>query len=161
MKSRRSRALLGFFAFSSAAMCSQALAPFLASCSSAEELLVTENEVGRPGGRLVVALRSEPKTLNPATAADGPSLEVIRQMTADLVHINRYSQRTEPALAKSWKISPDGRRYTLHLRRAPARHRQNRRPRFDPAKTRLAVGGRARHYEQAPGIRLGRRAAAP
>src|SRR5947207_7533776 len=38
-------------------------------------------------------------------------------MQADLVHINRETQLTEPALAKSWKISPDGLQYTLVLRR--------------------------------------------
>jgi peptide/nickel transport system substrate-binding protein len=37
-------------------------------------------------------------------------------MQADLVHINRATQLTEPALAKSWKISPDGLAYTLVLR---------------------------------------------
>src|SRR5437899_1119019 len=39
-------------------------------------------------------------------------------MQADLVHINRATQLTEPALAKSWKISPDGLQYTLTLRKA-------------------------------------------
>ena len=38
-------------------------------------------------------------------------------MQADLVHINRETQLTEPALAKSWKTSPDGLQYTLVLRR--------------------------------------------
>ncbi len=38
-------------------------------------------------------------------------------MQADLVHINRSTQLTEPALAKSWKISPDGLEYTLKLRK--------------------------------------------
>src|SRR5258708_32765733 len=37
-------------------------------------------------------------------------------MQADLVHINRATQLTEPALAKSWKTSPDGLQYTLTLR---------------------------------------------
>ena len=41
----------------------------------------------------------------------------IAVMQADLVHINRATQLTEPALAKSWKISPDGLEYTLVLRR--------------------------------------------
>jgi len=82
-----------------------------------EELLVTSNPIGRYGGRLVAALRSEPKTLNPVTAVDVASLEVIRRMTADLIHINRYTHRTEPALAKTWKVSRDGRHYILHLRR--------------------------------------------
>ena len=64
----------------------------------------------------MIALRSEPKTLNPLTAADGASREVISTMQADLVHINRATQLTEPALAKSWKVSADGLRYTLMLR---------------------------------------------
>ena len=34
----------------------------------------------------------------------------------DLIEINRSSQQTQPALAKSWKISPDGRTFTLQLR---------------------------------------------
>jgi peptide/nickel transport system substrate-binding protein len=81
-----------------------------------EELLVLPGEIGRSGGRLVISLRSEPKTLNPLTAADTPSREVIGAMQADLVHINRATQLTEPALAKSWKISTDGLQYTLTLR---------------------------------------------
>ena len=81
-----------------------------------EELQITDNEIGRYGGRLVVGQRSEPKTLNPVTAADVPSREVIRQTTADLIHIDRSSQQTEPSLAKSWKMSPDGRTFTLKLR---------------------------------------------
>ena len=81
-----------------------------------EELLAVPGEIGRPGGRLVVSLRAEPKTLNPLTAADTISREVIGAMQADLVHINRGTQLTEPALAKSWKISADGLRYALTLR---------------------------------------------
>ena len=81
-----------------------------------EELLALPGNIGRPGGRLVVSLRSEPKTLNPLTATDTPSREVIGAMQADLVHINRGTQLTEPALAKSWKISKDGLQYTLTLR---------------------------------------------
>jgi peptide/nickel transport system substrate-binding protein len=84
--------------------------------SAKEELLVLPGEVGKRGGRLVVALRGEPKTLNPLIAADTRSREVIGIMQADLVHINRATQLTEPALAKSWKISPDGLQYTVVLR---------------------------------------------
>ena len=73
-----------------------------------EELQATDNEVGRYGGSLVVAQRSEPKTLNPVTAVDAPSREVIGRMAADLIHINRATQKTEPALAKSWSMSKDG-----------------------------------------------------
>lgn len=82
-----------------------------------EELQITDNEVGRYGGTLVVGQRSEPKTLNPVTAGDVPSREVIGRLTADLIHINRATQQTEPALAKSWSASRDGRIYRLKLRR--------------------------------------------
>ena len=81
------------------------------------ELLRTEQEVGRAGGRLVFALRSEPKTLNPVTAVDSASRDVLGRMMADLIHIDRQTQRTTPALARSWSVSPDGRRYRLELRR--------------------------------------------
>ncbi len=82
-----------------------------------EELLITTGEAGRYGGTLTVAQRSEPKTLNPVTAADAPSRKVIGRLNADLIHINRASQQTEPALAKSWAVSKDGRVFTLKLRR--------------------------------------------
>jgi len=81
-----------------------------------EELLVLQGDVGKPSGRLVMSLRGEPKTLNPVISADSRSREVIGVMQADLIHINRSTQLTEPALAKSWKISPDGLTYTLKLR---------------------------------------------
>jgi peptide/nickel transport system substrate-binding protein len=81
------------------------------------DFLVTRNPPGHYGGQLVVALRSEPKTLNPVLATDISSRDVIRCLTADLIHINRATLKTEPALAESWKISPDGRVYTLKLRR--------------------------------------------
>jgi peptide/nickel transport system substrate-binding protein len=81
-----------------------------------EDLLALSGEPGRAGGRLVVSLRAEPKTLNPVLALDAPSREVISAMQADLVHINRSTQLTEPALAKSWDVSSDGLEYTLRLR---------------------------------------------
>ncbi|HLJ88597.1 MAG TPA: ABC transporter substrate-binding protein [Candidatus Angelobacter sp.] len=76
-----------------------------------------EGEPGQRGGKLVVAQRAEPKTLNPVAPVDRPSRDVIQRMTADLIHINRYTQKTEPALCKSWKASPDGKSFTLKLRR--------------------------------------------
>jgi peptide/nickel transport system substrate-binding protein len=81
-----------------------------------EDLLALSGEPGRAGGCLAVSLRAEPKTLNPILALDAPSREVISAMQADLVHINRSTQLTEPALAKSWEVSSDGLEYTLRLR---------------------------------------------
>lgn len=85
--------------------------------ANGEDFLVTNNRPGHDGGQIVVALRSEPKTLNPVLATDISSRDVIRCLTADLIHINRGTLKTEPALAESWKLSPDGRVYTLKLRR--------------------------------------------
>ena len=99
------------------ALAIQATRPYPTHVNAQEEPLRVAGEIGRPGGRLIVALRSEPKTLNPLIAADGASREVISAMQADLVHINHATQLTEPALAKSWKVSPDGLQYTLTLRR--------------------------------------------
>src|ERR1700753_2861050 len=85
-----------------------------------EEALVLPGKIGARGGRLTVAFRSEPKTLNPVTALDQPSKEIVPLLFADLIHINLYTQQTEPALAKSWKVSPDGKTYTLELRQGIA-----------------------------------------
>ncbi|HKF24043.1 MAG TPA: ABC transporter substrate-binding protein [Candidatus Angelobacter sp.] len=84
---------------------------------SGEDVLVTSGEIGTRGGRLVSSLRSDPKTLNPVTVVDLPSKGLIALLSADLIHINLYTQRTEAALAKSWKVSADGKRYTMELRR--------------------------------------------
>jgi peptide/nickel transport system substrate-binding protein len=99
------------------ALCAPPISAFFQQKDSKEELLVLPGEIGRAGGRLVVSLRAEPKTLNPLISADASSREVIGAMQSDLVHINRATQLTEPALAKSWKISADGLQYTVVLRR--------------------------------------------
>lgn len=82
-----------------------------------QEFLVMAGDIGQRGGRLVVSLRADPKSLNPVTAVDLPSKQVQALLFADLVHINAYTQQTEPSLAKSWKVSREGKRYTLELRR--------------------------------------------
>ncbi|HKD80503.1 MAG TPA: ABC transporter substrate-binding protein [Candidatus Angelobacter sp.] len=87
-----------------------------AQSSGQEELLRTTSEAGNRGGKLVIAQRSEPRTFNPVMAIDQNSQGVIARMTADLVHINRATQKTEPALAKSWTISKDGTQITVKLR---------------------------------------------
>lgn len=74
-------------------------------------------EPGVHGGTLKVAQKAEAKTLNPLVAIDIPSREVIRLLHASLITINRHTQRTEPALAASWKAAKDGRSFTLELRK--------------------------------------------
>jgi len=99
--------------------CVTALLPFLSGAQAAaqEDLLHTTSEPGIRGGKLVIAQRSEPRTFNPVVAIDQNALGVNARMQADLIHINRATQKTEPALAKSWTISKDGTVFTLKLRR--------------------------------------------
>jgi peptide/nickel transport system substrate-binding protein len=89
----------------------------LVSIGRADDARVDHPHPGRRGGRLVVAQRAEPRTLNPLLALDMGSREVIGLMAADLIHIDRGSFQTIPALAQTWTLSKDGRLYTLHLRK--------------------------------------------
>jgi peptide/nickel transport system substrate-binding protein len=92
-------------------------APAPEAAQPGEELAGMPDVSGRYGGHLTIGQRSEPKTLNPVTVTDAVSREVIGRLMGDLIEINRSSQQTEPALAKSWRISPDGRIFTLQLRK--------------------------------------------
>lgn len=92
---------------------------FLAqSLSGAEEFMVLPGILGNSGGILAYAQRAEPKSFNPVlSGADNATREVLHRLHADLIHINRATQQTEPALAKSWTVSADGLHYILELRR--------------------------------------------
>jgi peptide/nickel transport system substrate-binding protein len=96
-----------------------ALLPIFATAQTAtqEDLFHTTSEAGIRGGKLVIAQRSEPRTLNPVVAIDQNALGINARLQADLIHINRATQKTEPALAKSWTVSKDGTVFTLKLRR--------------------------------------------
>jgi len=68
------------------------------------------------GGELRFVLRGEPKTLDPWMVADEFS-EAVRYLTEGvLIRVNRLTQKPEPELAASWKISKDGTRVTFQLR---------------------------------------------
>ncbi len=94
-----------------------AAAVLAAELRASDGALETGRESGRSGGRLVVALRAEPRTWNPLLAVDHPSLTVIGRLMADLIHVDRASQQTVPALAERWTRSDDGRTFRLELRR--------------------------------------------
>jgi peptide/nickel transport system substrate-binding protein len=89
----------------------------LAQPAAQEDLFHTTSEPGNRGGKLVIAQRSEPRTFNPVMAIDQNSQGVNARMMADLIHINRATQKTEPSLARSWTVSKDGSRITVKLRR--------------------------------------------
>jgi peptide/nickel transport system substrate-binding protein len=68
------------------------------------------------GGELHFCLHGEPKTFNPILV-DDEAAENVRYLTGGvLIRLNRQTQALEPALATSWKISPDRHTITFHLR---------------------------------------------
>ena len=78
--------------------------------------VVRAESPGQPSGELHFCLRGEPKTFNPLLVEDDAS-ETIRYLTGGvLIRLNRQTQALEPGLARSWKVSQEGRRITFRLR---------------------------------------------
>jgi len=87
----------------------------------AEAMVISEREgltePGIPGGQFIFSTFEPPKTFNPYSAQETSSTVVIFRMMGALIEQNPMNYRPEPALAKSWEISPDGLEITFHLRR--------------------------------------------
>src|SRR3984885_11277622 len=62
-------------------------------------------------------LRADPKTFNPLLVEDEPSANVRYLTGGVLIRLNRYTQELEGELATKWKVSENGRRIDLELRR--------------------------------------------
>ena len=68
------------------------------------------------GGELRITLASEPKSLHPLLVNE-ESGEVVRYLTTGvLIRLNRLSQKPQPELAESWKVSDQGKRITFELK---------------------------------------------
>ena len=67
----------------------------------------------RPGGKLVITSALRAAHFQSGSRRDQASMGIIDRLNADLIHINRGTQKTEPSLAKSWTISKDGTQFTL------------------------------------------------
>ena len=66
--------------------------------------------------QLRFSLRTEPKSFNPLLVSNDAE-ETVRYLTGGvLVRLNRQTQQLESELAKSWKVSKDGREITFKLR---------------------------------------------
>ena len=72
-------------------------------------------EAPRPGGTLRAVFSADPPTLDPAHATDTTSSAVIRQVFDGLLELDE-TLTPVPALARSVRVSPDGRVYTFALR---------------------------------------------
>ncbi len=73
-------------------------------------------EIGKYGGRLVVAQISEPRTFNPVIITDTATGGVLAPIFEGLVEGNYITGEIEPALAESWTLSEDKRTWTFTLR---------------------------------------------
>ena len=74
-----------------------------------------DNEIPTRGGIYRRPLEFNPKTLDPALSIDTYADTVTRQVFDGLVQFDK-DLNVIPAIAKSWKISPDGLIYTFYLR---------------------------------------------
>ena len=81
-----------------------------------KDAYVMEGTAGQYGGTLVTAIGQEPRSFNRIVSSDTATADITDRIFADLIHINRETQRPEPSLAKSWEYSPDRRTMTMHLR---------------------------------------------
>lgn len=72
----------------------------------------------RYGQKLVIAARGPVATLDPARAASPAERELVTQLFEGLTRPGPNGAR--PAVADRWTSSPDGRRWTFHLRRGPS-----------------------------------------
>ncbi len=80
-------------------------------------LLMATAARAQSNGELHFCLHGEPKTFNPNLVEDEAS-ENVRYLTGGvLIRLNRQTQALEPALATSWKISPDRKTITFQLRK--------------------------------------------
>lgn len=67
-------------------------------------------------GELAWAIRYDPRTFDPAKVDDQVSEEVRYLTGGVLIRLNRQTQQPQAELADSWKVSPDGRVISFHLR---------------------------------------------
>src|SRR5207244_12068917 len=73
-------------------------------------------EPGRFGGTFLDAQVADPRTFNPILVHETSSSGAIGGLFDGLVEDNGETTETEPALAESWRTSPDGRTWTFKLR---------------------------------------------
>ncbi len=79
-------------------------------------LVLPASLLAQSGGQLRFCLRSEPKTFDPLKVEDDASASIRYLTGGSLLRVNRQTQALEPQLAKSWKVSKDGRQIAFKLR---------------------------------------------
>ena len=75
------------------------------------------SQIGRYGGRFVIAEISSPKTFNEMMANESSSSDITERIFASLASFDNAKQEIVPSMAKSWDVSPDKLTWTFHLRK--------------------------------------------
>jgi oligopeptide transport system substrate-binding protein len=88
---------------------------FLFSPNIFSEQKADKREIPVSGGAYRRPLEFNPRTLDPALATDLYAVTVIQQIFDGLTQFDK-DLNVIPAIAKSWKISPDGLTYTFYLK---------------------------------------------
>lgn len=78
-------------------------------------------ETPRRGGRLILGLRNDITAVNPFQRTTSTNFAVRGIVYEPLIDFDKDSKMV-PALATSWKVSPDGKLYTFNLRRGVKFH---------------------------------------
>jgi peptide/nickel transport system substrate-binding protein len=89
------------------------------ACGKSPAPAATGPAVPTRGGSLTATMRSEPTTFNRyVNGGNTAATDAITELTqARLLRVNRATGALEPALAERWSTSPDGRTFTLSLRK--------------------------------------------
>lgn len=69
-----------------------------------------------PPADVVIINGTEPESLDPHIVTGIPEMRLTKALFDGLTKLDPRMARPSPALAERWEISPDGRRYTFHLR---------------------------------------------
>src|SRR5262245_1836790 len=76
----------------------------------------------RRGGTLAVAIAADPGSIVPYALAALPSYMVNAQVYDGLLYFDPPTKELKSQLAESWQVSPDGKQYTLKLRKGVKWH---------------------------------------
>lgn len=95
------------------------LSGMVLAASSPNLLVLNKNlfqSPGKYGGTLTLRLSSEPQSFNYYGTLSGAAYTVDGTLFMPLVQLNPVTKQIEPALAKSWTVSKDGKVVTFYLR---------------------------------------------
>ncbi|MCF7875401.1 MAG: ABC transporter substrate-binding protein, partial [Candidatus Omnitrophica bacterium] len=70
----------------------------------------------KQGGKLILSTTTGPKSFNPIVAKETSTTAITGLIFEGLTRTNGVTQKVKPNLAKSWKISADGKTWTFYLR---------------------------------------------